>query len=79
VKKSILVKGAQPFKILDVKGADGVIQATTSSQEAKSTHLITVTFTPDKAGEFEKSLEIITDLKDEGKVAVPVKARVQPK
>jgi hypothetical protein len=79
VKKSILVKGAQPFKILDVKGADGVIQATASSQEAKSTHLITVTFTPDKAGEFEKSLEIITDLKDEGKVAVPVKARVQPK
>jgi hypothetical protein len=78
VKKSIVVKGAQPFKILSVKGVDGIIQATATSQEAKATHLITVTFIPDKAGEFDKSLEIITDLKDEGKVALPVKAHVDP-
>lgn len=78
VKKSIVVKGAQPFKIVEFKGGDGLIQATAASQEARSTHLITVTFTPEKAGEFSDSLEIITDLKSEGKVAVPIKARVEP-
>src|SRR5262249_24109963 len=69
IKKSIVVKGSQPFKIVDVKGGDGVIQAAAASSEAKSTHLVTVTFTPDHAGDFDKKLEIITDLKDEGKVA----------
>ncbi len=75
VKKSIVVKGSQPFKIVDIKGGDGTIQAVATSKEAKSTQLVTVTFTPDHAGDFDKKLEIITDLKDEGKVAVPVKGK----
>jgi len=78
IKKSIVVKGSQPFKIVDVKGGDGTIQAVAASNEAKSTHLVTVTFTPDHAGDFDKKLEIVTDLKDEGKVAVPVKGKATP-
>lgn len=75
MKKSIIVKGNQPFKIVDVKGGDGTITAAASSKDAKTTHIVTVTFTPDKAGDIDKKLEIVTDLKDEGKVAVPVKGK----
>lgn len=75
VRKSIVVRGAQPFKILEVKGGDGVIQAAAASNEAKTTHLVTVTFTPGKEGDIAKSLEIITDLKEENKVELPVKGK----
>jgi hypothetical protein len=78
IKKSILVKGSQPFKIVDVKGGDATITAVATSKDAKATHLITVTFTPDHAGDFDKKLEIVTDLKDEGRVDVPVKGKAQP-
>jgi hypothetical protein len=78
IKKSFVVKGSQPFKIVDIKGGDGVIQASAASNEAKATQLVTVTFTPDHAGDFDKKLEIITDLKDEGKVDVPVKGKAMP-
>lgn len=78
VKKAIVVKGALPFKILEVKGGDGVLQAVAASNESKTTHLVTVTFTPGKEGDFAKSLEIITDLKEEGKVELSVKGKAMP-
>lgn len=78
VKKAIVVKGSKPFRILEVKGNDGVIQASAASDEPKTTHLVTVTFNPGREGNYAKSLEIITDLKEEGKVSLPVTGKATP-
>jgi len=74
-KKAIVVKGAEPFRILGVKGGDGTFDAveTSSGDQPKATHLIMVTFKPGKEGDYAKALELVTDLKDENKVNIPVK------
>jgi hypothetical protein len=72
-KKPIVVKGAAPFRILDVKGGDGAFSAVDTTGEPKTTHLLMVTFKPGKEGNYVKNLEIVTDLKDEGKVQLAVK------
>ena len=73
IKKPIIVKGNQPFKIVDVKGGDGVFAATATSTDSRPVHIVNVTFTPGQEGEVMKHLKIITDLKDEGQVDLPVK------
>ena len=73
MKKPIIVKGNQPFKIVDVKGGDGVFTAAATTSEARAVHIVNVTFTPGKEGEVMKNLKIITDLKDEGQVDLKVK------
>ena len=72
-EKSIIVKGDHPFKILDVKGGDGTFTATDRSSEAKTSHVLMVTFKPGKEGAYVRNLEIVTDMKDEGKVQLAVK------
>src|SRR5262249_23031084 len=51
-KKQVFVRGSQPFKILEVKGGDGVFTASTTSTEAKPVHILTVQFMPGKEGDF---------------------------
>jgi hypothetical protein len=72
-EKSIIVKGDHPFRIVDIKGGDGAFSATDKTSEAKTTHLLMVTFKPGHEGDFVKNLEIVTDLKDENKVQLAVK------
>jgi len=72
IKKPIVIKGAQPFKIVDVKGGDGVFSASAANGEARPVHIVNVTFTPGKEGEVIKNLKIITDLKDEGQLDLKV-------
>src|SRR5262249_31572766 len=79
ITKPIVVKGTQPFKIVEVKGGDGTFVAEESAKgEAKATHILKVTFTPGKEGDVAKLLQIITDLKEEGKVTLPVKGTGMP-
>ncbi len=79
ITKPILISGAKPFKIVDIQGGDGTFVAKDGSQgEAKLTHILRVTFSPEKQGVFAKSLQIITDLKDEGKVNLAVSGKAMP-
>jgi hypothetical protein len=72
-EKSIIVKGDSPFRIIDVKGGDNTFTASDKSSEAKTTHVVRVTFKPGKEGDYVKNLEILTDLKDQSKVQLAVK------
>ena len=79
ITKPIVVKGAQPFRIVDIKGGDGLFSAEDGTKgEAKIAHILRVTFKPGKEGEFAKNLQIITDLKDEGKVSLAVSGKAMP-
>ncbi|MFL5339535.1 MAG: DUF1573 domain-containing protein [Gemmataceae bacterium] len=76
-KKQVFVRGAQPFRILEVKGGDGVFTAAATNDEARPVHILTVQFTPGKEGDFAKTLRIVTDLKDDGQVDVKVNGKAQ--
>ena len=79
ITKPIVIKAAQPFRIVDIKGGDGMFLAEDGSKgEAKVAHILRVTFKPGKEGEFAKNLQIITDLKDEGKVSLAVSGKAMP-
>jgi len=77
LKKQVFVRGSQPFKIVEVKGGDGVFTASAASTEAKPVHILTVQFKPGKEGEFAKTLHIVTDLKDDNQIDVRVKGTAQ--
>ncbi len=62
VKKQIVVKGAKPFKIVDIRCQAGTLQFTTSDK-AKAVHLVPLVFeAPDEPGSFACQIEIVTDM-----------------
>lgn len=68
VTKQIVVKGAKPFKIVDIHCADKAFRFQ-PSDEAKSLHLVPVVFqAPEKPGKVTCKIEIITDLGDQKSV-----------
>src|SRR5262249_40196737 len=49
-EQRLIVRGEQPFKILDVKGIDGPLSVSGKNDEAKAVHILTFTFKPEKTG-----------------------------
>lgn len=63
VTKNVLVKAKSPFKVLQVKCEHNCFEVKPGSDEAKTVHVIPVTFTAgDSAVEIAQNIEIVTDL-----------------
>lgn len=75
-EKRVVLKGAAPFKILEVKGGDDQLGVKLDGDEAKAEHVITLSASPKAAGGFVRSVEIVTDNKDQPKLVIPVAAKV---
>jgi len=73
----ITINGLSPFKILEVKTGDKQISAKVIYDDARPSHVIELELTPDKAGEFTRDIEIVTDNKEMKSVIVPVSATVK--
>lgn len=79
LKKTILVKSGQPFKLVAVRGSRPELTAPTPGGEAKSVHPIAFGFkAPAEPGPFHAVLEIETDVKDEPPARVSAFATVIP-
>ena len=74
---SVVVKGDKPFKILDVKGGDGLITAHADGKEAKQAHVVRLVFQPNAAGDLSKTITVVTDGGAEGKITIPVRAKAR--
>jgi hypothetical protein len=74
---SVVVKGDKPFKILDVKGGDGLITAHADGSEAKQAHVVRLVFQPSEAGDLSKTITVVTDGGAEGKVTIPVRGKAK--
>ena len=61
--KQLVVKGAKPFKILEVRCENDAFHFRTSD-ESKIVHLVPVTFEASSAGKIAQQIEIVTDLGD---------------
>jgi hypothetical protein len=74
---SVVVKGDKPFRIVEVKGGDGLISAVTDNNEAKQAHIVRLVYQPNTAGEHTKTIIVVTDSGSESKVTIPVTGRAR--
>ena len=74
---SVVVKGDKPFKIIDVKGSEGLIAAVADGSESKQAHVVRIVFQPSTAGDLAKSVVVTTDTGAEGKITIPVRGKAK--
>ena len=74
---SVVVKGDKPFKILDVKGGDGLVTAVAEGTEAKQAHIVRLVFQPHMAGDLSKTITVVTDNGAESKITIPVRGKAR--
>jgi hypothetical protein len=77
-EQKVILQASSKFKIVEVKGADdGEVKVEDTTPGAAPVHILRVTFTPKKAGEHKKSIEIVTDSTEQPKVIVPFTAKAK--
>lgn len=76
-EQKVTLKAGAPFKILEVKGAGDDFTVKVDSDVAQASHTVTITANPKAAGGLNRTLEIVTDNKEQPKVLVPVTAKVE--
>jgi Protein of unknown function (DUF1573) len=78
-EKKIKLQGGKPFKILEVKGADEQLKVVVNKNDASETHTIVLAANPKTVGGFTRTVEIVTDSKEQPKLIIPVTAKVVEK
>jgi hypothetical protein len=76
VEKQVTIQLGTPFKIVDIKGDDAQLDVKVESKDSKATHTVIVSAKPNAVGGFKRSVEIVTDSKEQPTVIVPVVAKV---
>ena len=75
-EKKITLESGTPFKIIEIKGGDEQLNVKVESKDAKPVHVITLSANPKLLGGFTRTIEIVTDNKDQPRVVIPVAAKV---
>jgi hypothetical protein len=75
-ERRLIVRGATPFRITGIKGTDKLLSVREAEAESKAVHVLTVTLRPNKPGEMNRSIRILTDLPNESDIEFNAKARV---
>jgi len=74
MERRVVVRGATPFRLIKIEGPDG-IQAIFSSDQAKSTHVITFIAKGKAAGLLQGEVRVFTDLAESPVLALPIHGR----
>ena len=75
-ERRLIVRGSTPFRITGIKGTDKQLHVREPDAESKTVHVLTVTLRPNRAGELNRTLRILTDLPNESDIEFHAKARV---
>jgi len=78
-EQTVTIQAAAPFKILAVKGADDQLQVKIDKDAAQAVHTVVIAASPKAPGGFTRTVEIVTDNKDQPSIIVPVTAKVVAK
>jgi hypothetical protein len=78
VERKILLRGSKPFRVTSIRGADDQISVKDSTTDSKPVHVLTVTLKGVKAGDVNRTLRILTDLKEDGEIELSAKGKVVP-
>lgn len=76
-ERRVIIRGVSPFKIKSVKGTDADLEVKALSKAAREVHVLTIKLKGTKAGTVNKTLKILTDLKDDNEIEVKVQATVE--
>jgi hypothetical protein len=79
VERKVIVRGTQPFRITDVRGADGEVIVNDNANDNQAIHVLTVTLKGSKPCDINRTLRIITDLKEEGEIDLRTQGQVTAK
>jgi hypothetical protein len=79
VERKVIVRGTQPFRITDVRGADGELIVSDSANDSQAIHVLTVTLKGGKPGDLNRTLRVITDLQEEGEIDFRAQGQVTAK
>jgi hypothetical protein len=77
VERKIMVRGATPFKVTRIEGADESWSVQDNTSESKPIHVLTIKLKGNKSGELAKKFKVVTDLKEDGVVEFLAKAQVR--
>jgi hypothetical protein len=77
VERKVIIRGTKPFKITDVRGADNDLVVSDSSSESEAVHVLTVTLKGNKPGDLNRTLRVITDLKEDGEIDFHAQGQVK--
>lgn len=78
-EQTVTIQSATPFKVLSVKGTDEQLTVKIDANEAQASHTLTIAANPKAAGGFTRTVEILTDNKEQPSVIVPITAKVVAK
>jgi hypothetical protein len=77
-ERKVILRGAQPFRILSVDGGDNQVSVADPSDEAKTVHVLTVTLNPASPGQLSRTLRVHTDLEVGSEIEFNAQAQVVP-
>jgi hypothetical protein len=77
-ERKVIVRGARPFKITEVRGTDAGLVVRDTTTESKPVHVLTVTLKAGEPGDLNRALGVITDLKEEAEIEFRAKAEIVP-
>jgi len=72
----VTLSGKEPFKVLEVKGADAAVSVTAKTDGARLTHTLKVDVKGEATGGLTREIKILTDNKDQPEVILPVSATI---
>jgi hypothetical protein len=77
-ERKVIVRGIVPFRIMNVEGTDDELTVRDSTSASKSVHVLTVRLKAKTAGQLDRRLKVVTDLKEEGELEFQARAQVLP-
>jgi len=77
-ERRVIVRGVKPFRITRVQGTDGQVLVRDSTDESKPVHVLTVKLKAARPGELVRTLRVLTDLPEDGKIDFQVSALITP-
>jgi len=76
-EQKVLIKGAAPFKVLNVEGTDETLKLTSPmSEEAKAVHVLTFAVDAKNPGKLDRKIKIVTDMGKENEITILLSGEV---
>jgi len=77
-RRTVVVRADQPFRILEVKGADAQLLVEEGVQGGTAVHVLTIKFQARSPGVLLRTIRIITDLPEDNSIDLQMTAEVVP-
>jgi hypothetical protein len=77
-QRRVIIRGVKPFRVLRVKGGDDNLEVKTFSSDAQEVHVLTIRLHPTQTGVINRTLRVVTDLKEDNEIDFRVSASVTP-